>query len=110
MWSVRPHPLAVVVEQIPAALRALGNGAAATLDFYEQGIERMLTMEPTGTEVAVECQSMTSWQPEPSVIRINSAKLLKMLSAFLGEFVERAQQRCPELVEHPWFREWIRDG
>lgn len=103
--------LPVVIEQVPAALAAIRNGAGASLGFYEQGIQRVLAMDPSGyDEVIVECQSMTSWQPQPSTVRMKRQDILDLLGTFLREFVEGARQRCPDLVEHAWFREWIRDG
>lgn len=107
-WPVDIYTdLAVVVEQVPAVLKALRNGKSAILGFYEQGIQRVLSMDPAGVETIVECQSMTSWQPEPSAIRMESAKLLEMLETFLDEFVDRGRQCCPAVVRHPWFREWL---
>lgn len=103
--------LPVVIEQVPAVLAAIRNGAGTSLGFYEQGIQRVLAMDPTGDdEVIVECQSMTSWQPRPSTIKMKRQHLLEALGTFLGELVERARQRCPDLVENPWFREWFRHG
>ena len=103
--------LPVVIEQVPAVLKAIRSGVSTSLGFYEQGIERELAIDPSGaTEVIVECQSMTSWQPRPSAITMKRQDLLALLGAFLGEFVERARQRCPDLVDHAWFREWVREG
>jgi hypothetical protein len=103
--------LPVVIEQVPAVLAAIRSGASASLGFYEQGIQRVLSMDPTGDdEVIVECQSMTSWQPRPSTIRMKRQHLLELLGTFLDEFVERARERCPDLVECLWFREWVGHG
>lgn len=103
--------LPVVVEQVPAVLKAVRTGASTSLGFYEQGVQRVLAIEPSGpTEVAVECQSMTSWQPQPSTITMTHQEVLALLGSFLGKFVEHARQRCPDLVDHAWFREWARDG
>ncbi len=103
--------LPVVIEQVPGVLKAVRSGVSTSLGFYEQGVQRVLAMHPSGpTEVIVECQSMTSWQPGPSAIAMKRQDLLTLLGTFLGEFEERARQRCPDLVEHPWFREWFREG
>lgn len=107
VWADLP----VVIEQVPAVIKAVRSGASTNLGFYEQGVQRVLAMEPSGpTEVIVECQSMTSWQPQPSTITMKRQELLVLLGSFLGEFVEHARQRCPDLVDHTWFREWVRDG
>ncbi len=99
--------LAVVVEQLPAALDALRTEEPATLGFYEQGIQRLLILTPSGTQTIVECQSMTAWQPNPGVIRMDTMDLLKMLAAFFDAFVEKTRQCCPGVVQHPWFLEWL---
>jgi len=102
--------LAVAVEQVPNALNAVRRGVSASLDFYEQGVQRLLTMEPTGAQVVLECQSGTSWQPNPGVVTMNRDDLVGLLSAFLRQFVEQAGQRCPELVHHVSFREWAAEA
>lgn len=107
-WPVDVYTdLCVVIEQVPVAIRSLRRGEPAILSFYEQGPERDILMNPTGAETVVECQSRTSWRPDPSVIRMKSAKLVEMLEVFLDTFVDRARQRRPALVQHPWFREWL---
>ena len=110
-WQVDVRTdLAVAIEQIPVALKELQREHVARLDFYEQGVQRFITMAPFGMQVSLECQSATSWQPEPGVIQMGKSELLEMLDAFLRDFVDRARERCPDLVEHRWFREWLREG
>jgi hypothetical protein len=111
-WPVDVYTdLPVAIEQVPAVLKAIRSGVSTTLEFYEQGVERILTIAPSGAaEVIVECLSGTSWQPQPREITMKRQDLLALLGAFLEEFVERARRRCPDLVDHPWFRAWIREG
>lgn len=103
--------LPVVIEQIPAVLDALRHGASAKLGFYEQGIQRVLDIEPRPEgEVTIGCVSMTSWQPQPSTISVTYPELLALLDSLLARFVDCARQCCPELADHPWFRRWAIEG
>lgn len=98
--------LAVAVEQVPAVIEALVSGEPVTLDFYEQGVQRELDMTPQSSEVTIYCGSMTDWRPDPDTIHMPIHELQAQLEQFLDGFVDVVRQRCPDLVEHPWFRDW----
>ena len=98
--------LTVVIEQVPDAIDALQRGETATLGFYEQGIERVLTFTPHGAGVTAECGSMTDWRPTPEVIELPRQELLGLLERFLESFVAQVRQRSPDLAGHPWFQSW----
>lgn len=101
--------LAVVVEQVPTALRCLRAGESATLNFYEQGVERLLTIVPLEGNVNVRCSSTTSWRPEPNEIVLKRTEFIQLLTTFCSDFVARASERCPDIVKDSRFREWLRD-
>jgi hypothetical protein len=106
-WPVDTfYDLAVVVEQVPDVIGALRRDEAATLGFWEQGIQRLLNFTPHGEDVTAECASMTDWRPAPEVIELPRQELLDMLERFLASFIDQVCQRCPDLAEHPWFRSW----
>jgi hypothetical protein len=106
-WPVDVHTdLPVVVEQIPTVLEALSRGEPAVLGFYEQGIGRILSIAPQGVDVTIECSSTTNWRPTPESIRMPTHELVTLLEQFLDGFVDLVRQRCPDLVDHAWFRSW----
>ena len=100
-----------MIAQVPEALRALRRNAEATLGFWEQGVARTITVHSTSdTEVTVECQSMTTWQPTPSLVTMKRTEVEAQLRTFLDAFVACARKRCPDLARHPWFQAWADDG
>lgn len=99
--------LPVLLEQLPDALRAAGAGAAATIDFYEQGIERSITFDPIGGRYVATCTSRTTWQPNPVVEHIDREDFEEMLLTVREEFMRAFTKVAPSLVKHPWIRNWL---
>src|SRR5258706_14345177 len=100
--------LPIVIEQVPAVLSELRRGETATLGFYEQGIQRVLTMTPRdATDITIGCLSMTSWRPAPAAFIMTTLELVALLESFVKQFVERSRERRPDLVDHPWVRAWL---
>lgn len=71
--------LSVFLEQLPSALRAVSEGVMADIDFYEQGIERSITLEPRGHSYLAICRSRTNWKPDPAVEQLPGEELEEML-------------------------------
>jgi hypothetical protein len=103
--------LAVFLEQVPHALRAIKERKFAEIDFYEQGIERSIAFEPDGAGYSATCKSWsTRWQPDPSIEEISADSLEQMLLAARDEFMRVLTMMAPGLASHSWIRDWLRAG
>lgn len=101
--------LAVFLEQLPDVLNAIRVEADTEIDFYEQGIERTITLTPDADGYFASCISRTKWQPNPRFEKIDLSLLRKMLIEFRDEFVRIMRLVAPELYEHPWMKSWLID-
>lgn len=100
--------LSVLLEQLPDLIESVSSGAPAELDFYEQGIERLLLFTPVAESYDVLCQSRrVGWNPDPSVERINRADLATMLRAVQDGFMSLLRNSSPELAVHLWVVSWL---
>ena len=102
--------LAILVEQLPATLFRLDSPTTETcsVDFFEQGIERCLTLSQEGDAIKILCvSSRANWTPEPNFVLIQKAALHEMCSTILNTFVSAAKIECPRTTEHDVFREWL---
>lgn len=110
-WPVDAHDLAILLEQLPSALRAVEARLPTDLDFYEQGLQRFIALAPVGEDrYSATCTSWTDWRPDPAVEEISRARLLGMLRATLDEFVLALRVMAPALAMHPWTRGWLEDA
>lgn len=75
-------------------------------DLYEQGMERTLEFSPYGNGVQVICISNTDWQPEPSILFLSKDEVKKMFYELKFTFCSIAEQVCPRLSSHSWFKQW----
>jgi hypothetical protein len=101
--------LAVVAQQIPDILHGLLDRRAVDLDFYEQGLQRLVTFEPVDQDnVHVACRSGTSWTPTPDVYAVACRDVSAMFAIFGKMFAEVAQSNCPGPVSHEMFQSWLR--
>lgn len=95
--------LPVFLEQLPLALKSLATEKEFEVDFYEQGIERMLSFNPCGERsLKVSCTSRTSWAPNPESVILEMAALENMLLCLRNEF-----NKCVEPLKEgscPWSR------
>lgn len=83
--------LATLIEQLPEALAVLEQGDGEfRIDFYEQGIERLIFGQVFGESTKLRCQSRTNWEPVPSEIEMRSGDLAAMLSSVLRQFLSVA--------------------
>ncbi len=98
--------LAVLLEQLPDALKAIAARESAEVHLYEQGVDRLLKLEPKGAGYAVHCRSGTDWRPWPAVEEVDSLKLEGMLVAVRDEFLKALERMAPALRLHPWIVEW----
>jgi hypothetical protein len=101
--------LVVFLEQLPHALHLLKAGQTAQIDFYEQGIQRIVEWVPTGTACVATCRSFGACGRDPVVETMVTGDVIDMSSTALATFIEMLSQMAPELVDHPWIVEW-REG
>lgn len=102
--------LAVVAEQLPEVLAGLGRSEGeVALDFYEQGIQRLLSFERAGVDdVRVTCRSgQLGWDPDPHEHVVKRRELVRMLCTLGDEFANVARIECPLAASHPAFRAWL---
>ena len=101
--------LAVVAEQIPGVLQGLLEQREVELDFYEQGIQRLLTFErATDDEVTVSCRSgVTGWEPVPQEYVVGRRDVIEMLWRFGQRFADIARAECPGPTSQAPFRVWL---
>lgn len=98
--------LATVIEQIPFILKKISKkDFSFQLDFYEQGIERLLIFEEENHQVRVNCVSHTNWTPDEAIY-IGKDKLLMMLEHFYYHFLKYSQILCPNLANHILLNDW----
>lgn len=107
--TVRPD-LAVLLEQLPEFLKAVAAHEPATLDFYEQGLERSVTFTPDVDGYRLSCASLGRWQPNPSTERMSYRDVGEMFGSLMTGFVAFLEQTAPELAKHPWIRDWMRSA
>jgi hypothetical protein len=99
--------LPTVLEQLPAVMAGLRDGRAFELDFYEQGLERVLHFEPSGQTVAVTWSSrQPAWSPSVSRIEVGRDQLVSMFAGLADQFCRCLQSACPDLAKNPWLRQW----
>ena len=83
--------LATLIEQLPEALAVLEQrDGEFRIDFYEQGIERLIFFKCSGESTELRCQSRTDWEPTPSQVVMRSSDLAAMLSAVHLQFLNVA--------------------
>jgi hypothetical protein len=100
--------LPVFLKQLPSALHAVQDGVTTEIDFYEQGIERVIALEPADGKYLATCTSQTRWQPIPTVEEIPGEELEEMLLTAREAFMRTLAAAAPELHSHPWVLQWLR--
>lgn len=98
--------LSTVMEDMVEVLAGVRAGAAAEIDFYEQGIERSLELTPVGDQVRIRCRSRTSWRPDPAVEYLDRAELIGMLTALCATFADAVAEVAPVLADLSPIAEW----
>lgn len=100
--------LAVFLEQLPDVLRAVHEGRTTSIDFYEQGVERCIALDPSNREYLAVCTSWTLWKPDPATEKLPREELEKMLLTAREAFMRTLGDMAPELSRHPWILQWLR--
>lgn len=106
-WPFDVHTeLCLFLEQLPQLLNDIQAGKLGELDFYEQGVERVITFTPNGSDYQLTCQSLTDWQPDPAAVTLDRVALENMLTKARLDFIGIVRAVAPELLAHPWMKLW----
>jgi|HubBroStandDraft_1064217.scaffolds.fasta_scaffold04115_1 hypothetical protein len=97
---------AVFLEQLPEALRSVKSLKPFALDFYEQGVERKLMLEPIEGKYKITCQSYLHWQPNPEIEYMEHGDLSLALMKIKESFLRVIEVISPNLLGHKWVRAW----
>ncbi|MBM6388010.1 MAG: hypothetical protein JSY10_29370 [Paenibacillus sp.] len=99
--------LATIIEQIPDILEKVSKGIFSfQLDFYEQGVERLLVFEEEGGLVRVTCISRTNWIPNPKTILMDKVEVSTLFENFCMNFLEYSLVFCTDLANNPLLENW----
>ena len=99
--------LPVFLEQLPGILSAVFLAKLTNIDFYEQGIERTVFLNPVKSFYELSCTSQTHWQPNPQFERISQVDLKQMLAQVLETFINLVRMIAPDLEQHLWMQDWL---
>ena len=99
--------LVVVLEQIGDVLASLARNQECTLDFYEQGVERIVTFTPRNEDMLIQCNDMIT-KPSSTTKRLTTPRdpVLRELLSLVDDFLRASSICSPHLTKHPWFVEW----
>ncbi|MEO7716648.1 MAG: hypothetical protein ABIY70_10620 [Capsulimonas sp.] len=107
--------LCTIVEQLSDVTDWLLSGASDTscdLDFYEQGVERYLTLcWVDEAKISITCVNRSSyhrtWRPDPETESLEYAVFRFMLARLAADFIGAADLAGPDvLLLHPIYRSW----
>ncbi len=100
--------LAVVMEQLGEVLAGLSRSEAVSLDFYEQGIERVVTLIPHGEDILVECTDMIKKPTSRKETCVLSRDVVvDELLRLCNDFFRVSRRYCKNSVDHPWVVVWV---
>lgn len=103
--------LSTILEQIPETMYSISTGNYPfELDFYEQGIERLLIFTKTAQLIEVSCYSRTFWSPNPQSIFLKEADILSQLCELKYSFVQAVKIVCPKLASSELFSIWCENS
>lgn len=87
-WPVTVEPeLSILMAQIPNALSSIERNEYFEIDFYEQGVERVLKFYPAINAYQIVCESRGHWIPEPNSIEYDKFALKNIFSELLEDFL-----------------------
>lgn len=108
LWPVTVRTdMLVVLEQITDVLALVSRDQTATLDFYEQGIERVVKFVPKGDIVEITCHELII---KPSMVVASTTGprevVVDVLCKLATDFISASASHVGTLVAHPWFTNW----
>ncbi len=110
-----------ILEQLPDFLEFMDTNSynIGYIDFYEQGIQRRLIFNKVKTTFRITCQpfpiknfdtnSDISWGLNVEEEPIEIEKLKTMIREMIKIFVSIANEFCPRLTNHKYFRDWCKN-
>ncbi|WP_437710858.1 hypothetical protein WMF45_37975 [Sorangium sp. So ce448] len=110
-WPVTVRTdLLVVIEQLGDALGLLAQGQVGKLEFYEQGVERVVLLTPCGGEFLIQCNDLiVKPTSHTDTVSVSCELVLKELVGLADDFLRVSKICCGQLASHHWFVEWA-DG
>ncbi|WP_208031546.1 hypothetical protein [Streptomyces cyanogenus] len=106
-WPVDiSYDLSSVIEQLPQARTALGRKERALIDFYGQGVERVISFHPVGEQVTMTCTTRTDWIPDPATETASLPDVEDMLAALAHDFRRALDRACPDIAAREPFAQW----
>ena len=76
------------------------------IDFYEQGVERVIHYSRRAEIIKITCESYTDWVPNPKTEFISKNDLIAEITAFITALFLILQKISPILVENVLIKEW----
>ncbi|MYX97885.1 hypothetical protein GT045_24515 [Streptomyces sp. SID486] len=106
-WPVDvSYDLSSVIEQLPQARTALRRRDRAQIDFYGQGVERVITFDPVGEQITMTCTTQTDWIPDPATETASLSDVEGMLAALAHDFRRALDRVCPDIAARAPFAQW----
>ncbi|MFE5024829.1 hypothetical protein ACFRAO_16200 [Streptomyces sp. NPDC056656] len=106
-WPVDvSYDLSSVIEQLPDALASLRRRESAQIDFYGQGVERVVAFAPDEGMVAIQCTTRTGWVPSPDTESVSQSEAEALLVALARDFKLALEHACPEVAALSPFVDW----
>jgi hypothetical protein len=104
--------LPVILDQLPSAVSTLLRGGAGSLEFFEQGVSRMIRWGiAEGGRVDVECVDIGHTASPKDTVRgeMDAGTLLDMLGQVRADFLRLVALQYPALdAEAPLVATWLR--
>jgi hypothetical protein len=123
-WPVSMGDFSTFIEQIPEALLAIRAKKPTGIDLFEQGIGLFVSYYPSGNNYIAKAKQIVGWiqddgagtagemlakWSDPIIETIDCVSLIEMLENIKNNFLRAFNKLSPELVQHPWVKEWL-DG
>ncbi|WP_327047986.1 hypothetical protein OG320_08960 [Microbispora sp. NBC_01189] len=107
VWPVSiDYDLSTILEQLPTLIADLRAGQLTELDFYAQGVQRILDFIPDGEMLRIRCRSGTSWTPEPEFEVAAKEDIVSMLTRLASDFASILQRVAPSIGTLMPFPQW----
>ncbi|WP_367125961.1 hypothetical protein [Streptomyces phytohabitans] len=104
------YDLSTVMEQLPDLISAIRNGSVGHLDFYGQGLERVLDFSPVDRRTIITCVSGTDFEPPLERENLDTESLVAMLVDTATRFAHAASQVAPSITMTEPIGTWIREN
>jgi len=113
-FDVTPWPtdvrydLHLVLEQLPTTLSRVRRGQAATLDFFGQGLERIVDLAPLPDSMyELRCRSGMSWHPTFDKETRRGEDIVDDMEQLSEAFADGLRKVSPELRHSQALVDWI---